>query len=287
MKESEAGLLATPKKRYDGPTFQFWIRRFNMKAFSSLLLVILVSSLAGCETLKSEKINFYQSPLALEINNSDHLLVFDPEVIIFSNKLDQKIATSNATNENLSTSLKRAMGTYLNNQNIKTRYLDENTTSLTRDMLNIESSSIIVKIKSDLRFKNNMNLDRVDSNSSSYATLKKMLEPKVFKVADETLVELNGLETQYVLFSEYILSTPSSGRNVASVAEKLIIGSSIIKTESSANAAILLVDAKTGAVVWANFADLKSPRSLLKEKAEISSKLLEKIFLNLPLPSAI
>ena len=91
-----------------------------MKAFSSLLFVILVFSLAGCETLKSEKINFYQSPLALEINNSGHVLVFDPEVIIFSNKLDQKIATSNATNENLSASLKRAMATYLNNKNIKT-----------------------------------------------------------------------------------------------------------------------------------------------------------------------
>ena len=132
-----------------------------------------------------------------------------------------------------------------------------------------------------------MNLDRVDSSSSSYATLKKMLEPKVFEVTDETLVEINGLETQYVLFSEYVVSTPSSGRNVAAVAEKLIIGSSVIKAESSANAAMLLVDAKTGAVVWANFADIKSPRSLLKEKAEISSKLLEKIFLNLPLPSAI
>jgi hypothetical protein len=255
-----------------------------MKAFSPLLFVILVSSLAGCETLTSEKINFYQSPLALEINNSGHVLVFDPEVIIFSNKLDQKIATSNATNENLSASLKRAMATYLNNQNIKTHYLDANTTSLTRDILNAESSSIILKIKSDLRFKN---LDRVDSSSSSYATLKKMLEPKVFEVTDETLVEINGLETQYVLFSEYVVSTPSSGRNVASVAEKLIIGSSIIKAESSANAAMLLIDAKTGAVVWANFADIKSPRSLLKEKAEISSKLLEKIFLNLPLPSAI
>jgi len=251
-----------------------------MKAFSSLLFVILVSSLAGCETLKSEKINFYQSPLALEINNSGHVLVFDPEVIIFSNKLDQKIATSNATNENLSASLKRAMATYLNNQNIKTHYLDANTTSLTRDILNVESSSIILKIKSDLRFKNIMNLDRIDSSSSSYATLKKMLEPKVFEVTDETLVEINALETQYVLFSEYVVSTPSSGRNVASVAEKLIIGSSIIKAESSANAAMLLVDAKTGAVVWANFADIKSPRSLLKEKAEISSKLLEKIFLN-------
>lgn len=258
-----------------------------MKAFSSLLFVILVSSLAGCETLTSEKINFYQSPLALEINNSGHVLVFDPEVIIFSNKLDQKIATSNATNENLSASLKGAMATYLNNQNIKTHYLDANTPSLTRDILNAESSSIILKIKSDLRFKNNMNLDRVDSSSSSYATLKKMLEPKVFEVTDETLVEINGLETQYVLFSEYVVSTPSSGRNVAAVAEKLIIGSSVIKAESSANAAMLLVDAKTGAVVWANFADIKSPRSLLKEKAEISSKLLEKIFLNLPLPSAI
>jgi len=249
-----------------------------MEAFKSLLLVILVSSLAGCETLKSEQNLIYQSPLALEINNSDHVLVFDPEVIIFSN---------NATNKNLSTSLKRAMGTYLNNQNIKTRYLDENTTSLTRDILNIESSSIIVKIKSDLRFKNSINLDRVDSSLSSYATLKKMLEPKAFKAADETLVELYGLETQYVLFSEYIVSTPSLGRDVASVAENFIIGSSIIKTETPVNAAILLVDAKTGAVVWANFADLKSPRSLLKEKADISSKLLEKIFLNLPLPSAI